>query len=99
MKKSKRKVKRKTNGEKYMEALAILEARITKLEKDVLPIESIAKLNFGKEDILTIRTKKQLDSSVQQHITDAIGKHLGFAVATIFLANDSDLKVLSKEPK
>jgi hypothetical protein len=96
--KAKHKTK-KTNGQKYMEALAVLEARITELEKNTPLFQSVAKLGIKKKDVLLITTQQIIPAATQQRITDEIGRHVGFSAAVVFMTNDCKTEVLHAEPE
>jgi len=70
-----------------------MKAKKTKKRQSLL-IKSISKLELTPKDILIIHTKKSVPEEVQQRTTDSIGQHLGFRAAVMFLADDTDVKVL-----
>jgi hypothetical protein len=96
--KAKRKTK-KTNGQKYMEALAVLEARITELEKNTPLFQSVAKLGLKRKDVLVLSTKLVVPESIQDKVTQQIARHVGQPVSILFLSEGATSQVLHAEPE
>ena len=90
--------KRNPNGEKYMEALATLEARITKLEARPLLSEGIvAKLALAPGDMLSLYTPRPLEDNVMRRLRDEISAHMGFEVPVVHTWGDHKIGIFQKQ--
>jgi hypothetical protein len=89
--------KRKSNDKKYMEALAILEDRITKLE--ARPFVSggvVAKLNLSPGDMMVVKSKDRIDINVLKELAKGVTDSMGFPVSVVHVEGDRSVGVFKK---
>jgi hypothetical protein len=87
--------KRKSNDKRYMEALAILEARITKLEAGP-NLTQLSKLNLSPGDMVVVKSKDHIDIDVLKALAQGVTDNMGFPVSVVHVEGDRSVEVFKK---